>query len=305
MKDAIVLDVDTGSDDALAIMYAIKSDIIPDIVVTSYGNTDIDNATKNTIGVLNIANSKTMVLKGSAFPIKVNDVNSSLKGWKYHGKNGLYGIKLNYKYPAGNVSDLFLNTKILFPSNKNITWIITGPCTNLARLITLSPDFKNRISKVIIMGGSLNEDNSETKSAEFNFMNDAEAVDILLKSGMNLYIVPLESAKDTYVKNTSVDNIKSFSNIGDLSKDIFHEYFDLPNSKNIFHLYDPLVIGAQKGLVKFQTKKIVISVKNNNYGSISEDQYGYNVKYANEVSSKEFLEDFLLNIDLKLIDKNI
>lgn len=302
MKTDVIFDVDTGSDDALMLIYAIRSGIIPKAIIASYGNADIDNTTKNTLGILNFLNHENIsVVRGLSKPYKINSVNKGLDGKKYHGDNGLYEIKLNYNYKKFIASGLNSNDvlEILgFDSDdKNIfrkyIWIVSGPCTNFSYLIKNIPNFKNLIDKVFILGGSLDGKGNESKTSEFNFMLDAESVDGVLKSGMEIYLVPTEVTNGLRVSREMIGKIRANSPIGEFALTIISKYFALPHSKDYFQLYDPALVGVFKNYIKFRKRKIMISTNVKNYGQITTgNNSGYDISCAYEINNSLFMDDF-------------
>jgi len=73
-----------------------------------------------------------------------------------------------------------------------VTFVVTGPLTNLAVLIRVFPEIQKYIEKVLVMGGSMKEGNI-TPYAEYNIHSDPEAANVIFQSDLNIVIVTLDA----------------------------------------------------------------------------------------------------------------
>ena len=152
------LDCDPGLDDTFAIIYAGMHKGINLVgVSTSPGNTNLDNTTQNALNVLyNIGREDVEVVRGS---------NQILKGKMnlaehVHGSNGLGGVELpvSPKLPlcAKNFTKIMEKLEAL---EEPVVWCNTGSLTNLCILMLTFPDVKQKISKIVMMGGAVEKGN--------------------------------------------------------------------------------------------------------------------------------------------------
>lgn len=173
----IFLDVDTGVDDALALLLAARSPQLNVKGVTCVaGNVPIDRVVRNTLDILNVADASHIpVAKGMEFPL----VEKMFNATEIHGENGLGGIDL----PASRSTVIdkhaveFLAGEIDNTSEK-VTIVALGPLTNIATLFRIYPNVVSSIEQLVIMGGAIGSGNT-TATAEFNIRQDPEAADVV------------------------------------------------------------------------------------------------------------------------------
>lgn len=196
----IILDVDTGSDDAIAIMTAVLSNELDVLgICTVNGNRSVENTTENTLRVVEHINAKVPVYKGCSLPMVVSLTKNRRKNVPFKGqedkKEDVHGDYLplptaTIKAQAENAVIWLVRT--LMESEGDISLIAVGPLTNLAMAIRIQPEIVNKIQCVYIMGGGWHEMNI-TPAAEFNFWIDPEAAKIVLNSGCKIIMVPLDA----------------------------------------------------------------------------------------------------------------
>jgi inosine-uridine nucleoside N-ribohydrolase len=209
----ILLDVDPGIDDAIAVMAALKSNDI-DIagITTVYGNVTPWIGMLNTLRVLkSMQRMDIPVIPGAERPLKKGPLPSKIKEEKKrsHGIWGLgplranssiiddsldEGIKTNKGMITANFSHQgfleFIDEIVKYYNDKDISVISTGPLTNIARAILYRPEFIRKIDQLVIMGGAYSLGSyiqgNITDFAEFNFYCDPEAARLILTTpGLN------------------------------------------------------------------------------------------------------------------------
>jgi purine nucleosidase len=179
------MDVDTGVDDAIAIIMALQSPEIEIIGITTVsGNVTARAAALNTLGILRVMGkeSKIPVLKGASRPLSKKIVHAE----EVHGKKGLGNITLQCN-PAllqkRDVSDFIYETLANYRRGE-VALVATGPLTNVARVILEDPDMTHSLSKICIMGGAYGLASKVygniTRHAEFNFYCDPKAARIVM-----------------------------------------------------------------------------------------------------------------------------
>lgn len=179
------MDVDTGIDDAIAIIMALQSPEIEIIGITTVsGNVTAKAAALNTLGILRKMGkeSKIPVMKGASKPLSKKIVHAE----EVHGEKGLGNITLQCN-PAllqkGNVSD-FISETLANYRRGEVALVATGPLTNIARAIIEDPEITNSLSRICIMGGAFGLASKVygniTQYAEFNFYCDPKAAQIVM-----------------------------------------------------------------------------------------------------------------------------
>jgi inosine-uridine nucleoside N-ribohydrolase len=179
------MDVDTGIDDAIAIIMALQSPEIEIIGITTVsGNVTARAAGLNTLGILKVMgkDSKIPVMQGASRPLSKKIVHAE----QVHGEKGLGNIMLQCN-PAvlqkGNVSD-FISETLANYRRGEVALIATGPLTNVARTILEDPEITDSLSRICIMGGAFGLASKVygniTQYAEFNFYCDPKAAQIVM-----------------------------------------------------------------------------------------------------------------------------
>jgi inosine-uridine nucleoside N-ribohydrolase len=185
MPARVLMDVDTGIDDAIAIMIALQSPEIEIVGITTVsGNVTAGAAGLNTLGILRALGkeSKIPVLQGSSRPISKKIVRAK----DVHGEKGLGNMTLESNpslLQKGKVSHFI--SRILANYRKDeVSLIATGPLTNIARIILEDPGNIDSLSGICIMGGAYGLASkiygNITQYAEFNFYCDPKAAQIVL-----------------------------------------------------------------------------------------------------------------------------
>jgi inosine-uridine nucleoside N-ribohydrolase len=213
MAHRLILDVDTGTDDAVAIMLAaLHPDLDLVACTTVNGNIEVDKCTDNTLRTLEwIGRGEIPVYEGVAHPIVRTDFPES-RATKRDPK--VHMAVLPLPEPKGRKEQLsapvFL-TQSFAHSPREITLVAVGPLSNIATAIALDPMFVRNVGHLVIMGGAINKSNI-TPSAEFNIWADPEAAAQVFNAGFEkITLVPLDATHDALV---SLDQCKALRALG-------------------------------------------------------------------------------------------
>ncbi len=187
----VLLDVDTGIDDALALLLALRSPELSLLGVTTVaGNVDVDQTTRNTLAVLELAGAGHVpVARGAARPLLRRLTTATF----FHGPNGLGGVELPAarRAPEPEPAALFLIRQALARPGE-ITLVATGPLTNVALALRLDPTFGPALRRLVVMGGAARVPGNVSPVAEANFYADPEAARIVFEAGLPLTMVGLD-----------------------------------------------------------------------------------------------------------------
>ena len=186
----VLLDVDTGVDDALAILFAVKHPAIEIRAITCVaGNASLAQVVDNTLRVLDAADAPLIpVAAGAVRPL----LEPARSASHVHGADGLGGVALPATARlAETVSAVELMRRVLMESRERITVVALAPQTNLALLLRTHPEVADRIERIVFMGGSASVGNA-TAVAEFNVWHDPEAAAIVLDSGVPAFMYGLD-----------------------------------------------------------------------------------------------------------------
>ncbi len=208
----ILLDVDTGIDDALAILYAVRH---PDLEVLGIscvaGNTSVEQVVTNTLKVLDAAEAPYVpVARGATQPL----VERGHPGGAVHGEDGLGGVLLPdpARSPSGLTAVEMLQRQITASADP-VTLIGLAPQTNLAMLLTLYPELTANLDRILFMGGSAGGGNV-TAVAEFNVWQDPEAASCVLESAIPATMYGLDVFNRVAVERATADRFRSSANRG-------------------------------------------------------------------------------------------
>jgi purine nucleosidase len=190
---ALIVDADTGVDDAAALAYLLSSSKANILGITTVaGNTDVANATNNVLLLLDTAQRTDIpVVMGAAAPLNVP---ASHQGMFIHGPDGLWG--LGYQYPH-DLSDLPTDAAAFLCSQAqaDVTILALGPLTNIALAVQACPA-QMQLYKIIWLGGAKSVDGEgNTAVSVFNPWFDPEATAVVLNAGLQLTMVTTDAAR--------------------------------------------------------------------------------------------------------------
>lgn len=178
----IVVDCDPGHDDAMAILLAAAHPTVALRAITTVaGNQTLERTTLNARRVCTLAGiTDVPIAAGCDRPL----VRELVTAAGVHGDSGLDGarfgeptVELDPRHAVDLMHDVLAET------DAPVTLIGVGPLTNLATLLRRHPDDRDRIARVVVMGGSTARGNV-TPAAEFNTFVDPEAAQVVLDSGV-------------------------------------------------------------------------------------------------------------------------
>lgn len=186
----VIIDTDTGADDAAAIILAAKN---PDIdilgVTVLLGNVDLDQATKNAIMSMEIAGCQAPVYKGAAETY----AGKKKEAFSVFGRDGMGDEDLIHpkgKAEDGDAIDFIIETVKKYPGEVEI--VSLGPATNIAKAIEKDPDAMKEVKRIWSMGTAGLGHGNASPVAEFNVYADPLAYKIMLDSGVPITVVGLD-----------------------------------------------------------------------------------------------------------------
>lgn len=206
----VILDVDTGIDDALALLFAVARPEFNILAVSCVaGNATLEQVGRNTREVLDLAGaSHAPVFLGAERPL----AQDAAPAGYVHGRNGVADLTLSdYGEVGGGVVDPRPATEalrdVILTNPRPVTIIELAPMTNLAHLFTEHPEVLGNVEKVLVMGGAATIGNA-APVAEFNTWHDPEAADICLRAAPSL-LYPLEVFYRPRVTEADIATLRS------------------------------------------------------------------------------------------------
>jgi len=188
MAIPIVLDVDPGTDDAIAILLALASpELDVRAIAVAGGNVGLDLTLKNALALTALAGSAVPVHRGADRPLLGAFVNEP----RVHGVDGLGGVVLPEGGPPAPELAADAIRRILRTSPEPVTLVGVAPVTNLALALMTEPALAANVRQIVLMSGAWAEGNA-TPAAEFNALNDPEALSVLMACGRPVVFATLE-----------------------------------------------------------------------------------------------------------------
>ncbi len=223
MKRNIIIDCDPGHDDAIEILLALKDDDANLLGITTVaGNQTVDKTTLDALKILSLAGEKNIdVAMGCPSPI----IEKLSTAPDIHGVSGLDGANLPEPIRERDSRHAVDYIRDKLTEFKTATIVTTGPLTNIALLLTLYPEIKGNIDRIVWMGGSYSMGNI-TPDAEFNAYNDPEALKIVLDSNMDFTMITLDVTHKTLFFKEDIKKIEKLgTSVGKTVADLLNFFY--------------------------------------------------------------------------------
>lgn len=205
----VILDVDCGVDDSLALLYILQKQGVEVLGITSvFGNVDVEKSADNVCRILDLVHvpADIPVVVGAGAPVE-GEWDGPVPS--IHGENGLGNAKLppSARRPEKTAVEDFLNSLAAQYPNE-ITLITLGRLTNVANTLKKYPQFGQNIRNLVMMGGSLHHTGNVTPVAEANVAGDPRACDQVFCSGIDVTVVGLDVTMKTRLKREYIEDLK-------------------------------------------------------------------------------------------------
>ena len=195
-----LIDTDTASDDAVALIMALRSDRVAVKAITIVsGNVSLEQGSRNARYTLELCGADVPVYEGAARPL----LREASTAQFFHGQDGLgdQGYPPPRRPPApGHAVEAILETVRAHPG---LTVVTLGPMTNLALALLRAPEIADQIGRCVVMGGAACTVGNVTPAAEYNIWCDPEAARICFRSGMPIEMVGWELCRGAAVLDAS------------------------------------------------------------------------------------------------------
>lgn len=185
-----LIDTDTASDDAVAILMALRTPgIRVEAITIVSGNVPVEQGTKNALNTVELCGADVPVYVGMDRPL----LREPSHAYFFHGDDGMGGLHLpppKRQPEALHAVDALINTITSAPGE--ITLVTLGPLTNVAVAVRKAPYLARQVREVYVMGGAANTVGNVTPAAEYNIWCDPEAARIVFHSGMPIVMIGWE-----------------------------------------------------------------------------------------------------------------
>lgn len=193
----VIIDTDPGIDDTAAIFLGLAAGLQVEAVTTVFGNTDVEQCTRNALVVLEAAGRADIpVHPGAARPL----LREPTYGRAIHGQNGLGEIEVPSptRAPAAAGAVEAITQRVLAAPGE-ITLLALGPLTNVALALAAQPRLAHAVRRIVVMGGAVLTWGNVTPAASANLYNDPEAARLVYRSGAPLAQVGLDVCRPTVI----------------------------------------------------------------------------------------------------------
>lgn len=219
----VIIDVDPGIDDAVALTMALFDPRFDVVAVTAVGgNVEPEQATINLQSVVGFLDPPRLPRLG----IAVDDGVRPARPYSMHGPDGLGGIDLpRVQLHGGHPSD-----KVIWESlrahPREITIVALGPLTNISRVLTRDPTAAELIGGLVIGGGTVHACGNATATADFNFFCDPAAARHVIREPVAKTLVPLETSAQVALGFELLESLPgSFSRAGKILRQMLTHSF--------------------------------------------------------------------------------
>ena len=227
-KTKMIIDCDTGIDDALAITYILSN---PDIellgVTTTFGNIPVEMSVKNSLLIAeNFGRNDVRVFKGAEHgwtkPVYVREPILD----RVHGKNGIGNVDLGE--PKGKMQEQSAVAFILESARKygkDLHLVFVGPLANFAECIKEDEEAMCSVGNITIMGGALTVTGNRNQYGECNIADDPVAAKFVFDSRVHINIIPLDATLKTMFKVSDIHEWQFINQAGKNIYDIARFYY--------------------------------------------------------------------------------
>lgn len=287
-----VVDTDTASDDAVALVMALRHpNVLVEAITVVAGNVPLAQGVQNALYTVELCESRVPVFAGAAEPLR-----RPLETAEFvHGQDGMgdIGLPLEGRSPAeGDAVETIIQTMQDAPGE--ISLVALGPLTNIAEAIRLRPELVDEVSHCFVMGGTGDGPGNMSAKAEFNFWVDPDAADLVLSSGMRLTLVGWDiSVGSAVFDQARAERMRSigtpFAEFAVDIQSVLNQYaldhglagFDLPDPITMAVAIDPSIATTRRGAVKVHTE-------GENRGWDEAIEVGPSIQVVTEVAASRF-----------------
>ena len=248
-KTKIILDTDPGNDDLLAIIMALKSELLDVRGLTIVGgNASIEHTTGNALSLLTYMDRiEVPVYVGDASAL--NETSTSPEEFEefkshrieIHGETGLH---VSLPNPSIGPQKIHAVEFIIVEAERHkgeLILVPVGPLTNIALALEKQPSLVDWVKSINLMGGAVIVPGNVTKYAEFNIYCDPEAANAVLSSGIDIKMCGLDITRVTSVKKEETDWLAGNSAGEKIIRRLLNTVFET-TGRNSFSLHDPITV---------------------------------------------------------------
>ncbi|MGE0197773.1 MAG: nucleoside hydrolase [Simkaniaceae bacterium] len=305
----LIIDSDADVDDMIAILYLLNTPRVDIDAITTVG----DGASRWEYGARNISNLLELV-GHPRIPVSYGAKKSLSPAGNFptewrNDVDNVMGVKL----PINPVSPVRLRsaelmTDIIMKSPVKITLLAIGPLTNIAIALSNTPEIKDNIERVYMMGGAIlvpgnivgRPQGFRNRVAEYNIFLDAKAAQDVFDSGIPITLIPLDATQHVpvtpdFFKRLSKERKTPSSNF---VYEVLKPYMN--TERKIAYFWDPLaaVVMTHPEIATYRELKLTINLKKGpEYGRVMMTKTGASVQVATGINAEAFYDIFLQTLN--------
>lgn len=309
----ILVDVDTGIDDALMLLYLTGSPEATIVAAGSvHGNVPAPTGARNTRYVFDLLGLDNVpVAIGCHRPMAQPLMTAE---W-VHGQDGLGNINAPPpRNPLSSETAVEQMVRLAREQPGDLTIVAVGPLTNLGAALLVEPKLPELIKQVVIMGGAVAVPGNSSPTAEANIWHDPEAADLVFSAAWDVILAPLDVTMTALLKGKYLERIESAaskSERGKFATAILQHYTSFYGAAFGFRgsaLHDPLAgaLALDPSLCQYLDKPIHVAkqgeetrgmtVVDRRHREHADESGRPPVHIATEVDSERFLEMFVRRV---------
>ena len=248
----LILDLDTGVDDTLAISYALGSPEMDLIGITgTYGNVLLEQGLRNDLAITDLlGHPEVKVYPGLPHAMRKDAFSVGEISAFIHGRNGIGDVSIpdsNREPETESAVDFIIDAVKTY--GKDLVYVPTGPMTNIAAALRKAPEIKDQIGRIVLMGGALTACGNVNAWSEANISQDPDAADELFRSGAPATMVGLDVTLQTLLTYRQTQRwrdlgTKAGAFLADMTDYYIKAYETTAPKLGGCGLHDPLAVGV-------------------------------------------------------------
>ncbi len=207
----ILLDADTGIDDSIALLYALKSkNIHLEGITTCFGNSGAAQSADNCLRLIKLAGCSYEIPVVAGAECSLEGVYASAPA-HIHGDNGIGNVVLpesGQKPLEEDAADFIIRRAKELEGE--LILVTTGRLTNLAKALAKDPHLPRRVKRLVVMGGALDVFGNVSPFAEANIAGDAKAADQVFRAGFPMTLVGLDVTMKTFITRQNLEDLEKY-----------------------------------------------------------------------------------------------
>lgn len=266
MSRPVLIDTDTGVDDALALILALRSpELSVKAITTVAGNVEVEKCTRNVFYLLHLlqVRENILVAQGAEKPLRKRLTTAK----EVHGDDGLGNTDFARPFVGKKCKkavDVILESCKQY-GNK-LTVIALGPLTNIAHALQRNPGVVRNIGSLISMGGAFRVPGNTGPVAEFNYYVDPDAAHLVLNSRLPITVVPLDLTEQIVLMRRELE-YRANRRASPVAKAIlrftkfYMRYHEKTEGFYGGYLHDPIAVAAAIHPKLIQTRSVQVRVE--------------------------------------------